>query len=181
MCRLTGTTQLAQFSVNLFVHAWTWFGGCYHFSTSHSIRKTPLPRVFVGPRVGTGAMAVHCNSTAMLLQIKHMQNEWCPRDTPPDMLPGASYRWGKDIVSWLCQQSEDSLGLIRRPSANNTSSPKSGKDALGCVNIFRTAAKTRGTCFCEWYWVKTLNQATPWLSKISMPPPHPADNGGKQI
>ena len=140
---LTGTAQLAQFSVNLFVHAWTWFGWCYYFSTSHSIRKTPLPRAFVRPRVGTGAMAVPCNNSAMLLQIKHIQNEQYPRDTPPDMLSGASYRRGKDIVSWLCRQSEDSLGLIRRPSANNTSSPKSGKNTLGGVNIFRTTAKTR--------------------------------------
>ena len=72
---LTGTTQLAQFSVNLFVHAWTWFGGCYYFSTAHSIRKTPLPRAFVRPRVGSGAMAVLSNGDAMLLQIKHIQSE----------------------------------------------------------------------------------------------------------
>ena len=146
---LTGTTQLAQFSVNLFVHAWTWFGGCYHFSTSHSIRKTPLPRVFVRPGVGTGAMAVPCNSPAMLLQIKHIQSNRYPHGTPPDILPGASYCRGKDIVTWLCRQSEDDLDLTRRPSANNTSSPKSGKDTLGGVNIFRTAAKTRGACFCK--------------------------------
>ena len=139
----TGTTQLAQFSVNLFVHAWTWFGRCYYFSTSHSIRKTPLPRVFVRPGVGTGAMAVPCNSPAMLLQIKNIQSEWHPRGTPPDMLPGASCRRGKDIVTWLCRQSEDNLDLTRRPSANNTSSPKSGKGILSGVNIFRTAAKTR--------------------------------------
>ena len=72
---LTGTTQLTQFSVNLFVHAWTWFGGCYYFSPSHSILKTPLPRAFVRPGVGTGAMAVHCNNSAILLQIKHIQSE----------------------------------------------------------------------------------------------------------
>lgn len=138
-------------------------GGCYYFSTSHSIRKTALPRAFVRPRVGTGAMAVPCNNPAMLLQIKHIQSSKYLRYTPPDMLPGTSCRRGKDVVSWLCRQSEDSLGLTRRPSANNTSSPKSGKDALGGVNIFRTTPKTRGACFCKWYWVETLNQATHWL------------------
>ena len=146
MCRQTETTQLAQFSVNLFVHAWTWFGGVLLFFTFHSIRKTALPRAFVWPRAGTGAMAVPCNSDAILLQIKHIQGKEYPRDTPPDMLPGASYRRGKGIVTWLCRQSEDDLDLTRRPSANNTSSPKSGKDTLGGVNIFRIAAKTRGAC-----------------------------------
>lgn len=67
----------------------------------------------------------------------------------PTCCPAASYRRGKDIVLCLCQQSEDSLGLTRRPSANNTSSPKSGKDILGGVNIFRTTPKTRGACFCK--------------------------------
>ena len=44
-------------------------------------------------------MAVPCNSPAILLQIKHIQSKEYPRGTPPDMLPGASYRRGKDIVS----------------------------------------------------------------------------------
>ena len=149
----TAITQLTQFSVNLFVHEWTWFGGYNYFSTSHFIRKTPLPRAFVRQRVESMAMAAPCNNPAMLLQIRHIQSKWYPRDTPPDMLPGASYRRGKDIVSWLCQQSEDSLDLTRRPSANNTSSPKSGKDTLGGVNIFCTTSKTRGACFWKWYWV----------------------------
>ena len=72
---LTGTTQLAQFSVNLFVHTWTWFGWCYYFSFSHSIRKTALPRTFVRPRAGSGTMVAPCNSTAILLQIKYIQSE----------------------------------------------------------------------------------------------------------
>ena len=142
-------------------------GGCYYFSTSHSIRKTALPRAFVRPRVGTGALAVSCNNPAILLQIKHIQSSKYLRYTPPDMLPGTSCRRGKDIVSWLCRQSEDSLGLTRRPSANNTSSPEVRKRHTYRCKHFSHRGKDKGSVPPAMGYFESTSSANGWLGLMS--------------